>query len=657
MLKEDVMPSNLVPSRRSSNYPWRLRFVLVLVAARMVMTGSMLAQQNASLTLLATLGPKEQAGAWSVPALPAESDRMQAVHATLLPNGKILIFNGSSLRLQTDRVRGFRLVNTKSYEVTNNTGVYDPGVYHGETRSTASTFTRIDSPPNPVDRKANDLFCGGHLQTPDGDVLVVSGTDNYYSPPFQYWTGSVFANLYDWQTGTWKAGGKLKDGHWYPTLLPLADGRIAAISGWSSEQNTTGGVPVSSRMSTWVEIYDWTRPVDSAWQAVDIKNLPNSPFTDRRGLDHYPRIHALQDGRFLIAGDGSGGGSKDIRESYFMTIAPGVTAGAVPNISFEMAAERASPRRIYGTAVVDPNSPRGDVLLIGGQLATEVAMIGPTNPPQDLAEAVTSQMERFTPPTAENPLGRWEVVPDFIGDRPTDARSNHYALLLPTKQLLIMGGGRYRFYRPNFQPLLLTPDASAPGGYQRVAMNPGTQPRLYHNTALLLPDGRIFVAGGNASYAARHRGFLGGDTVRLNTRIETGMIPLDYVEDGTYAIPAEIYQTEFFYPPYLFSPGPRPEITAAPTTITYGASHTLSVSHMTPTASLVLIKLGAVTHGWDQGQRLADLDFSQDLASGEVTFEAPTASDRHLSPPAYYMIFYVNGVGYPSVAKIVQLKI
>ena len=113
-------------------------------------------------------------------------------------------------------------------------------------------------------------------------------------------------------------------------------------------------------------------------------------------------------------------------------------------------------------------------------------------------------------------------------------------------------------------------------------------------------------------------------------------------------IPAENWQIEIFSPPYLFIPGLRPEITQAPGVVDYGRSASLKVNHMTAGASLVMVKLGSVTHGWDNGQRLTDLKFSQDLDKGEVTFTAPT--NRHTNPSGYYMLFYVNAKGKPSRA-------
>jgi hypothetical protein len=71
------------------------------------------------------------------------------------------------------------------------------------------------------------------------------------------------------------------------------------------------------------------------------------------------------------------------------------------------------------------------------------------------------------------------------------------------------------------------------------------------------------------------------------------------------------------------------------------------------------VKLGSVTHSFDNGQRLVDLkintkDSDQAAAStSTISFTAPT--DDHFTPPGYYMLFYVNSAGKPSHAKIVQL--
>jgi len=66
---------------------------------------------------------------------------------------------------------------------------------------------------------------------------------------------------------------------------------------------------------------------------------------------------------------------------------------------------------------------------------------------------------------------------------------------------------------------------------------------------------------------------------------------------------------------------------------------------------VVLIRLGAVTHFFDQNTRYVPLSFTQ--ATGGLTVTAPV--DGRLAPPGYYMLFLVNSNGLLSVAPILQV--
>ena len=84
----------------------------------------------------------------------------------------------------------------------------------------------------------------------------------------------------------------------------------------------------------------------------------------------------------------------------------------------------------------------------------------------------------------------------------------HYALLLPTSQILVINGGNYWFHGSVHYPLLLTPKFDNVTGafldYDKTRMNEAVEARLYHNVALLLPDGRIWSSGGQAARATIH---------------------------------------------------------------------------------------------------------------------------------------------------------
>jgi hypothetical protein len=141
-------------------------------------------------------------------------------------------------------------------------------------------------------------------------------------------------------------------------------------------------------------------------------------------------------------------------------------------------------------------------------------------------------------------------------------------------------------------------------------------PREYHSTALLLPDGRVVESGMGADF---------------------GNVP-------------DEQSAEFFSPPYLFK-GPRPSITQAPSQIHYGSGFTISTPDAANISKAVLIRLGAVTHFFNQNTYYVPLSFQ--VGTGTLTLTAPV--DGRLAPPGYYMLFIVNSNGVPSIAPIVQV--
>jgi hypothetical protein len=618
--------------------------------------GDVAAEQPLPNGLLATQGPMEQMGAWLTPMMPPEAERMQSVHTVLLPDGKVLMVSGSSHRNRIEATKDGKDgklgdgVDISKYEVTNNVALFDPDAPQDQ-----PSYRKIPGPP-PITRRDGknkeysenmDPFCSGHLHLPDGNVLFAGGTQNYY--PGEQFTGSRLARIFDWKTRSWKDGGRMAEGHWYPTLFPLENGQVGVISGLVDYLG--GG------NSSMVEFYDPTQAPEKAWKSVDIRTLPNSPFntpigtgTELDSLDHYPRMHPLPNGQFFFTGDGSGGGVPASRNSYYMSIV--YKEGAPPSISFKPGPIRAQTRKVYSSAVMDPSVP-GDILVTGGMLGSENINIGASLPPSSPKVFVTGDLERFHY-NADPTKARWALDDNALGPWPDSSRIMHGMVLLPTKQILVMGGGNFAFSRPALFPLLLSPDSSMKGGYKSVKMNPAIQPRLYHQSALLLPDARVLVIGGNASRAARR---VNGGSVRLDTfRAPNGSY--EFVQNGSYYIPAEIWQPEIFYPPYLFIKGERPEVEqASPSALELAYETPGEVklkAGMTSSASVMLIKLGSMTHGWDMGQRLVDLEFTQDLSTRTVKFKTPKRS--HTVTPGYYMLFYVNSRGQPSKAVMVRLS-
>ncbi|MEO7987626.1 MAG: galactose oxidase-like domain-containing protein [Gemmatimonadales bacterium] len=139
--------------------------------------------------------------------------------------------------------------------------------------------------------------------------------------------------------------------------------------------------------------------------------------------------------------------------------------------------------------------------------------------------------------------------------------------------------------------------------------------RGYHGTSLLLPDGRVLNAGsGNGAGAPDER------------------------------------NAELFSPPYLLR-GVRPVITTAPTEVHYGDQFRVETPQAGQITHVSFIRLGAVTHAFDENQRFQRLAFTADATGLTVT--APSSSNR--APPGHYMVFILNANDVPSVAKIIRI--
>jgi len=195
-----------------------------------------------------------------------------------------------------------------------------------------------------------------------------------------------------------------------------------------------------------------------------------------------------------------------------------------------------------------------------------------------------------------------------------NARRQANATLLPDGKVLVTGGSSGTGFDDNTHPVfpaeLWDP---ATGTWSTMASL--SVYRGYHSVALLLPDGRVLSGGGECTGTNCNR-----------------------------------HTSEIFSPPYLFK-GPRPTITSAPTKINGGQTFFVGTPDAGNIMQVTWIRLGAVTHAFNQEQRINFLSFSQ--SNGGLNVTAPPSAN--LAPPGFYMLFLLNGSGVPSVGSIVQL--
>ena len=194
------------------------------------------------------------------------------------------------------------------------------------------------------------------------------------------------------------------------------------------------------------------------------------------------------------------------------------------------------------------------------------------------------------------------------------------ATILPDGKVLVTGGSSSSGFNDGTLAVLPA-EMWNPATRSWSTMATMQVPRMYHSTALLLPDGRVISAGG-------------GRPAAINT--------LDQPN-------AQIYS-----PPYLFKAdgtlADRPVISTVPTDLIYGQSFLISTSNAASITQVTLVRLGSVTHSFDAGQRLNRLSFT--AVAGALNATAPANSN--LCPPGHYMLFII-GNGVPSVARIVNI--
>jgi len=186
-------------------------------------------------------------------------------------------------------------------------------------------------------------------------------------------------------------------------------------------------------------------------------------------------------------------------------------------------------------------------------------------------------------------------------------RMDFNAVILPNAKVFVIGG------RTNYLPeavYALTPEMFDSQTLTWSNMAPHQIPRWYHSSALLLPDGRVMVSGG---------------------------------DDQTTG--------EIYSPPYLFQ-GTRPAIQSAPNIVQYGQKFSLSFTSTTPTNRVALIRNSCVTHSVNMEQRYVLL---ADLTNGSGTFTVSGPATGNIAPPGYYMLYVINQNGVPSVSAMVHV--
>ena len=301
----------------------------------------------------------------------------------------------------------------------------------------------------------------------------------------------------------------------------LPDGRILVTAGEINCDACNALIP---------EIYN---PITNTWT-----ELLGAPLD----LTYYPHMFVLPDGRVLAA---------STAESPIVTQALDITTQT--------------------WSVIDPNAVDGGSAAM--YLPGKVIKSGTSTNPDD--PVVPSETTTYVLDVTQATAAWRETAPMVF------PRTYHHLTILPDGNVLATGGGPTTD-AVGVNEAIKAAELLSPVTETWATMASMQKPRLYHSTALLLPDARVRVAGGG----------------RFNA-----------VNEPTDQLSSEIYS-----PPYLFK-GTRPVITLAPVQIGYGGTMTVQTPDASRIASVSLIKLGSVTHAFNMDQRYVPLSFTAGAAA------------------------------------------
>lgn len=492
------------------------------------------------------------------------------------------------------------------------------------------------------------MFCAGHAWQPDGTLLIAGlNKKTYRFDPWKEVSGQFEPKLTLVGDQVWS--------RFYPSVVTTATGAPVMVGG--SLDSTTlhaDTFPAAQVCSPPAHtIYPWWETIPSAnptgpWSHFLPVALPGEI---SETFHWYPRTFSTMLGNVFVAFDSAPrvwdawNGAPRIA-SYTLALGTSATPHDLKIHDGSAGSDGPAPSsdRFEGNAVIQTRDPD---IAPPGPLRERVFTIGGSS-------LVTNQWYANCPNSALMPIvgtqaldtvdmftnletGHWEAAGPMLHKRLVS-----HSIPLPDGTIYIGGGSRTDFFNapnvsyvpevlnyadPVMTPEIFRPDVQPPTP-KFDAMAPQSVVSLYHSTAVLLPDGRIFKIGGNA----------------IGMQSPPALRPAD--------------TAEIFSPPYLFVPNRVNRVAPLSRTLSYGGSIDLNVFTADPFTGppmVVLIRPGSMTHATDFDQRHVQLrtEIVESPVPGSQMWKVkahgfPTSA-KGGCPPGWYMLFVVSPNG--SVGK------
>ncbi len=468
---------------------------------------------------------------------------------------------------------------------------FEPYSYEGDIgNAEGQTYTGVFNPTTEtstdvlVTNTGADMFCPGIAVLPDGRVLVNGGSS------------SPKTSIFSPSTSTWSTSGEMNVPRGYEgdTLLSygtLSNGVLSGVQvltlggSWSGGEGTKSGEVWNSSTGAWTLL-----------SGVPETNIVGP---DPQGIyrgDNHLWMFAQSGGSVFQAGPSA-------QMNWITTSGAGTITSA-------------------GNRGTDPYSINGNAVLYD---VGKILKVGGAPAYQQSTGTTYATNSAYLIDISAGP-GTTPLVTQLTPMSYERAFSN--SVVLPNGSVVVIGGQSIP------QPFtdsaaILVPEIWNPATQQFSFLNPMQTPRTYHSTAILLPDGRVFVGGGGQCGAG---------------------------------CPQNHLTAEILTPPYLLnsdgSAATRPVLIAASTSTSATLGGTIAAGTKGQVASFVLMRLSATTHTVNNDQRRIPLSISKTtaLAGGSYayTLTMPSA-DPGVVLPGYYMLFALSSGGVPSVSSTIQI--
>ncbi|KAG6889221.1 hypothetical protein C0992_006033 [Termitomyces sp. T32_za158] len=416
---------------------------------------------------------------------------------------------------------------------------------------------------------------------------------------------------------------------WYSTAEALADGSIVLIGGFVGggyiNRNTPDTTPVPEAAENSFEFYPANGRGVTAMNFLFVTG----------GLNAYAHAFLLNSGKMLVQANVS-----TMIWDYNNNI-----ENYLPNMPGNVVRVYPASGAVAMLPLTPANNWNPTVLFCGGNDMSEPDWGNYSFPAINTWEyAASKDCQRLTPEPLDGSAPAYEADDDML-----EGRSMGQFIILPDGKLLVVNGalnGTAGYAHTTGQTFVEsqmpfgmslasgpvgTPaiyDPNAPKGRRWSRPNFDTSPiaRMYHSSAILLPDGSVLIAGSNPNVDVN-------TTTYFNTE----------------------YRAEIFYPHY-FNAATRPTPSGVPNTISYGgpsfditipaSSYSGSSNAAAANTTVALVRGGFTTHAMNMGQRYVQLNNTYTVqTNGTIVLHVAQAPNPNIIQPGPALLFVVvNGI-------------